>query len=306
MHASSGESSGVHVRAVFCCALAPEAAAAQPATHALLDARGDGGDVGARGRGAFAKHDGAGVVRAEDPIGHDDVEVHKTPERRIETLHERDGARLAPRARNTLLPARDFLHEDAPLRRQRVRSEREHAPNFVRRRQHPLPHRDVRQHVRHQVRGSVAHPPGRARRARSTAFARVRDDDFLAALRAHNAQKSVRQDAATQVPPKLFFHVPRQRFAALFAHGGKEGFEVLAHDAMEHGVLRFAARVASRRRGRRRWRGKGRGSPRGGAFARDGPLTRRRDWCGRRVRRGGAAMTEGGGPPPRLCPHRCA
>ena len=142
MHASSGESSGVHVRAVFCCALAPEAAAAQPATHALLDARGDGGDVGVRGQGAFAKHDGAGVVRAEDPIGHDDVEVHKTPERRIETLHERDGARLAPRARNTLLKTRDFLHEDAPLRRQRVRSEREHAPNFVRRRQHPLPHRD--------------------------------------------------------------------------------------------------------------------------------------------------------------------
>jgi hypothetical protein len=142
------------------------------------------------------------------------------------------------------LPARDFLHEDAPLRRQRVRAEREHAPNFVRRGQHPLPHRYVGQHVIHQVRRSVAHPPRRARRARSTALARVRDDDFLAALRTHDAKKAVRQDTAAQIPPKLLFHVAREGFAALFTHGR----EVLTHDAMEHRVLRLAARVGPRRR----------------------------------------------------------
>ena len=88
-------------------------------------------------------------------------------------------------------------------------AEREHAPSFVRRGQHPLPHRDVGQDVIHQVRRGVAHPPGRARRARSAALARVRDDDFLAALRTHDAQKAVRQDPATQISPKLLFHVAR-------------------------------------------------------------------------------------------------
>jgi hypothetical protein len=53
---------------VFRRALVEKATAAQPATHALLDARGDGGDVGTCGRGAGAEHD-APVVRAgEDAI----------------------------------------------------------------------------------------------------------------------------------------------------------------------------------------------------------------------------------------------
>ncbi len=189
------------VRAVFCCAFVEEAAAAQPATRALLHARRDVRDVASRGRGAFAKHDCAGVVRAgEDAIGRQDVKMYKATKRRVEPLHEGDSAGLAVRARRVLLPARDFLHEDAALRRQRVRAEREYATNFVRRGQHPLPHRDVGQDVIHQMSRGVAHPPGRARRTRSAAFARVRDDDFLAALRAHDAQKTVRQDPATQIP----------------------------------------------------------------------------------------------------------
>ena len=64
------------VRAVFCCAFVEEAAAAQPATRALLHARRDVRDVASRGRGAFAKHDCAGVVRArEDAIGRQDVKM---------------------------------------------------------------------------------------------------------------------------------------------------------------------------------------------------------------------------------------
>ena len=70
----------------------------------------------------------------------------------------------------------------------------------------------------------------------------VYDDDFLAALRAHNAQKSVRQDAATQVATKLFFHIPRQRFDALFAHGVKIRFR--AARARRDGARRSRARDA--------------------------------------------------------------
>lgn len=158
--------------------------------------------------------------------------MYEATENRVEALHESHSKRLAVGARSMLLPARYFLHEDAALRRQRVRSEREYAANFVRRGQHPLPHRDVGQHVVHQMRRGVAHPPGRARRARSAAFARVRDDDFLATLRARDAQKAVRQDPATQIPAKLLFELARERFAALFMHGPEERFEVLTHDAM--------------------------------------------------------------------------
>lgn len=70
------------------------------------------------GRGAFAEHHGRGVVRAgEDAIGHDDVEVHEAPERRIETLHEGDGARFAVRARictqDTSLMTSPAVHDSA-------------------------------------------------------------------------------------------------------------------------------------------------------------------------------------------------
>jgi hypothetical protein len=42
------------------------------------------GDVGTRGRGAFAKHDGAGVVRAgEDAIGRQDVKMYKATEKKM-------------------------------------------------------------------------------------------------------------------------------------------------------------------------------------------------------------------------------
>jgi len=103
-------------------------------------------------RGAFAKHEGAIVARArKDPVGHDDVKVHKAAQRPVETLHEGDGARLAMYVRSALLPARDFLHEEAALRGQRVRPERVYAADFMGRRQHPLPHRDVRWHVSFQA-----------------------------------------------------------------------------------------------------------------------------------------------------------
>ena len=101
--------------------------------------------------------------------------MYEATENRVEALHESHSASLAASARSMLLPARYLLHEDAALRRQRVRAEREYATNFVRRGQLPLPHRDVGQHVIHQMRRGVAHPPGRARRARSTALARVRE-----------------------------------------------------------------------------------------------------------------------------------
>ena len=61
---------GRFVRAVFCCAFVEETAAAQPATPALLDTRGDVRDVRARvGAGLSRNAGGTGGVRAEEPIG---------------------------------------------------------------------------------------------------------------------------------------------------------------------------------------------------------------------------------------------
>jgi hypothetical protein len=91
--------------------------------------------------------------------------MYKATKRRVEALHERDSTGLAVRVRSMLLPARYFLHEDAALRRQRVRPEREYAANFVRRGQHPLPHRDVGQDVRavRTMRPSIAQDLTRSR-----------------------------------------------------------------------------------------------------------------------------------------------
>jgi len=80
------------VRAIFCYALVEKAAAAQPATHALLDARGDVGDVRPRGRGAFSKDDGVVVRAGEDALGPKDVEVDRAS--RATPLPRRPRSRL--------------------------------------------------------------------------------------------------------------------------------------------------------------------------------------------------------------------
>ena len=210
MHASSGESSGASFErsSSRCSSRRPRRRSQR---RMRFSTRAATAAISARvGAGPSRNAGGASIVCAgEDSTGHQDVKMHKATKRRVETLHERDSARLAVRARSMFLPARYFLHEDAALRRQRVRAEREHATNFIRRGQHPLPHRDIGQDVIHQVRRGVAHPPSRARRACSAAFARERDNDFLTALRAHDAQKAVRQDPATQIPAKLLFDVAR-------------------------------------------------------------------------------------------------
>jgi hypothetical protein len=69
--------------------------------------------------------------------------VHKASKCPVETLHKGDSARLAVRVCGVLLKARYFLHEEAALRCQRVRAEREYAANFLRRGQHALPHRRI-------------------------------------------------------------------------------------------------------------------------------------------------------------------
>jgi len=166
------------------------------------------------------------------------MEVHEGPERRVESLHERHAPRLRPcELRGRLLPARDLRHEQAVTRRQRVRTERHHAAHLVRRRQDPLPHRGVGQDGVAQVARRVPHPPRRARRARSTALAGVRDNELLAALLARDAEKTVGRDPAADVASELRLDVAREILAALLAHGGEEGLEVLAHHDVQRREL---------------------------------------------------------------------
>jgi pimeloyl-ACP methyl ester carboxylesterase len=85
--------------------LVVEAAAPQPARHPLGDALRERRDVPARGRAALVEGDrGTFLIPHEDAIGHDDVKMHEAAERRVEALHERDGARLATLRRALLLP----------------------------------------------------------------------------------------------------------------------------------------------------------------------------------------------------------
>jgi len=78
------------------------------------------------GAGPSRNAGGAVAFRTgEHAIRHQDVKMYEATENRVEALHESHSKRLAAGARSMLLPARYFLHEDAALRRQRVRSERE-------------------------------------------------------------------------------------------------------------------------------------------------------------------------------------
>jgi hypothetical protein len=157
-------------------------------------------------------------------------------------------------------PLRELFHEDSVLRRQGVRAQRERSTNFVRYCQHPLPERHVRQNVIDQVRSGPAHPPRRTARAGSSAFARERHHDFLAALRAQDAEETSGPNAAIEGAAKLVLDVARQASPTLLLYRREERLEVLAHDDVQHGGLRLVARIGPRRRrngarsGRRRHR----------------------------------------------------
>jgi hypothetical protein len=78
-------------------------------------------------------------------------------------------------------------------------------------RQHPLPHRAVRQHLSDDVQRRGGHAPSAARRVDSAPFARVCDQHVLATACASKPRQAESRDATAQEPSELQLHVAWQR-----------------------------------------------------------------------------------------------
>ena len=74
-----------------------------------------------------------------------------------------------------------------------------------RKRQHPLAHRHLRDHVIDQVRGALRHAPRAARGAKPASFAREGDQLLMAAVPTAQPQEAVGENAAVEKVVELVF-----------------------------------------------------------------------------------------------------
>jgi len=81
-------------------------------------------------------------------------------------------------------------------RRKQLRLSGQQKAQRNRQREHPLAHRDRRDHAIDQMGGGFRHAPGAARRAKAAPLAKKRDQLLMGAVAAAQAEKPVREDAA--------------------------------------------------------------------------------------------------------------
>ena len=103
--------------------------------------------------------------------------------------------------------------------------------------EHPLAHGHVGKDTVDEVRCTVTHSTGVARWAGAPPLARKGDDHVVPTAATHGAREAEGWDAALDVGPKLFLDVRRKWLVVGLACLGKEGFQVLANDAVEHCLL---------------------------------------------------------------------
>jgi len=117
----------------------------------------------------------------------------------------------------------------------------------IRYRQHPLPHRHPRQHLIHQMRGPLRHPPPAAARTEAAAFTRNRHQLLARAALALKARHAGLVHPAPQQLPELALDELRQaRAVAGLRHRAQEGLQVFGDHLMEHGVLGVARTIHGR------------------------------------------------------------
>lgn len=185
------------------------------------------------------------LLAREHAVPHQRMEMEVQVQRATQALREHDGARSATSdacARGALAqPSEQRAHEDAADRRTQLRVEGQEVADSKGEREHPLPDRDVRQHVVAQVRGGVGHAPSAARRAEAAPLAREGDQLVLAATRAVHAREAEGQDAAVEVAAELAPDEAREPGAAALLGAREEGREMLAQDAVQDARLWLTA-----------------------------------------------------------------
>ena len=139
--------------------------------------------------------------------------------------------------------AKDLAQEQAQHLAQQRRIARAEETQAERERQHPLPHRHMRQHTVHEVGRGIAHPPGPARRAKASSATGERHEDAVLAGRAGDAGCAVGEDSAAEIAVELALHMTRQARGVGVVRGSGEALHVGCDNAIEHVLLRLAAGV---------------------------------------------------------------
>jgi hypothetical protein len=135
-------------------------------------------------------------------------------------------------------PARAYFTRSA-MRPHRRLEGREPA-QLERERQHELAHGNIWQNAIHKMGRATGHAPARTARTDPAIFARVGDEQIVAARVAVAPHESMREHAALQVRAELFLDVARQRFLVRLTRVSEKRLEARTHDAVEHG-LRWTA-----------------------------------------------------------------
>jgi hypothetical protein len=186
-----------------------------------------------------------GLLR-EDTLGHERMEMRVHVQRRPAALNRRDRPGAAPNpqpARPALLETEQRPHEHPQhgAAEAVVVSQPIAEPKWER--QHPLANRQAAEYAVDQVRGALAHAPAAARPA-DVPLARKCDENLSRTAVTPESRKASRHRATGQELAQVPFHEARQPLpAAARARLGEKGLEVLAHHAVQDGLLGLAAHV---------------------------------------------------------------
>ena len=77
----------------------------------------------------------------------------------------------------------------------------------------PLPHRDIGEHVVHEMRRPLSHPPPTAARTEAAPLARIGDEALSAAVSAAEPREASSQEAAAQERPEFVLNEPGKAIA---------------------------------------------------------------------------------------------
>ena len=134
--------------------------------------------------------------------------------------------------------------EDPPHRATQARIERQQVAQLPRKRQHPLPNRNLGKYVVDQVRGRFCHPPPATRRAEAATFAGKWNQQVGAAAEAVDAAESRAEhpagESAAQVPLYPGRQAPR-RGVLLDPH--HEGLQMIEQHLVQSAALRLSTTI---------------------------------------------------------------
>jgi len=190
-------------------------------------------------------------VGGKDTVDDAAVVVQMRVETRAEAMHEAHRPQTRPATRPGARLAQGLLdhpQEDAQDRTDPLRVAHEEVAQALGHHQHPLPHRHPRQHMVHQVRRGLGHPPGITRGTDGAGAAGERHQEVVATCRAPGSPEAMRQHATGEVLAEIPLHErghPGSLELALLLER-QPRFQVLAHDRVQHRALGPARAVPAR------------------------------------------------------------